>query len=63
MELQDSSEGLSLETAFGFLLRVTNLADVVVFTTTVNLGALEKETGMNSGGILRQCLRLGKSHI
>ncbi|VDD76135.1 unnamed protein product [Mesocestoides corti] len=58
LELQDSASGLSLEAAFGFLLRVTNIADVVVLSTSVNLGSLEKETGMNSGGIIRQFLRL-----
>ncbi|VDL88521.1 unnamed protein product [Schistocephalus solidus] len=41
-----------------FLLRITNLADIVIFSTPINLAALEKETGMASGGILRQCLRL-----
>ncbi|KAL5112762.1 Lipopolysaccharide-responsive and beige-like anchor protein [Taenia crassiceps] len=58
LEVQEPSSGLSLRTALGFLLRVTNIADVVVFIPSVNLGALEKETGMNSGGIVRQCLRL-----
>ncbi|KAL5962454.1 Neurobeachin [Taenia solium] len=58
LEVQEPSSGLSLKTALGFLLRVTNIADVVVFMPSVNLGALEKETGMNSGGIVRQCLRL-----
>ncbi|EUB57642.1 Neurobeachin [Echinococcus granulosus] len=58
LEVQEPSSGLSLETALGFLLRVANIADVVVFMPSINLGALEKETGMNSGGIVRQCLRL-----
>ncbi|VDM20154.1 unnamed protein product [Hydatigera taeniaeformis] len=58
LEVQEPSSGLSLKTALGFLLRVANIADVVVFMPSVNLTALEKETGMNSGGIVRQCLRL-----
>ncbi|KAM7540694.1 hypothetical protein Aperf_G00000021466 [Anoplocephala perfoliata] len=60
LEIQEPSSGLSPETAFGFLLRVANIADVVVFmpASSVNLASLEKETGMNLGGIVRQCLRL-----
>lgn len=62
LEIQEPSSGLSPETAFGFLLRVANIADVVVFmpAASINLGTLEKETGMNLGGIIRQCLRLGE---
>ncbi|VDO15984.1 unnamed protein product [Rodentolepis nana] len=60
LEIQEPSSGLLLETAFGFLLRVANIADVVVFmpAASINLSTLEKETGMNAGGIVRQCLRL-----
>ena len=59
LEVHEPSSGLSPRTAFGFLLRVANIADVAVFAHSISLGALEKETGMNSGGIVRQCLRLG----
>ncbi|KAM3171221.1 hypothetical protein ACTXT7_017055 [Hymenolepis weldensis] len=60
LEIQEPSSGLLPETAFGFLLRVANIADVVVFmpAASINLSCLEKETGMNAGGIVRQCLRL-----
>lgn len=33
----------------------------MVFATALNFSELEQEKNMPSGGILRQCLRLGKS--
>uniref|UniRef100_A0A0X3PXG3 Neurobeachin n=1 Tax=Schistocephalus solidus TaxID=70667 RepID=A0A0X3PXG3_SCHSO len=58
LDLLEPTQGLSLDVSISFLLRITNLADIVIFSTPINLAALEKETGMASGGILRQCLRL-----
>ncbi|KAL7061393.1 hypothetical protein AAHC03_01162 [Spirometra sp. Aus1] len=58
VDLLEPTQGLSLDVSIGFLLRVTNLADIVIFSTPINLSSLEKETGMAPGGILRQCLRL-----
>ncbi|VDN39740.1 unnamed protein product [Dibothriocephalus latus] len=63
LDLLEPSQGLSLDVSIGFLLRITNLADIVIFSTPINLASLEKETGMAPGGILRQCLRLGTPSI
>lgn len=35
-----------------------NLADVLVFASSLNFSELEAEKNMSHGGILRQCLRL-----
>ncbi|VEL17558.1 unnamed protein product [Protopolystoma xenopodis] len=55
----DDGQGMCLNEATGFLLRITYLADFVVFGTGINLSTLEKDKNMATGGILRQCLRLG----
>ena len=36
------------------------MTDIVVFTSSTNFSELEQEKNMPPGGILRQCLRLGK---
>jgi hypothetical protein len=56
----EPSQGLSIEQSVSFLQRVMNLTDVLVFASSTNFGELEQEKNMSSGGILRQCLRLGK---
>lgn len=60
LEIVDSTQqNLSMDIAVSFLIRFANLADVMVFATALNFSELEQEKNMPSGGILRQCLRLG----
>lgn len=49
---------MPLEVAVSFLQRLVNMADVLIFASSLNFGELEAEKNMSSGGILRQCLRL-----
>lgn len=54
---------MSIEVAVAFLQRLVNMTDVLVFASSLSFSELEAEKNMSSGGILRQCLRLGKSQI
>lgn len=54
----EPTQGMPLEVAVSFLQRLVNMADVLIFATSLNFGELEAEKNMSSGGILRQCLRL-----
>lgn len=54
----EPTQGMPLEIAVSFLQRLVNMADVLIFATSLNFGELEAEKNMSSGGILRQCLRL-----
>lgn len=49
---------MPLEVAVSFLHRLVNMADVLIFASSLNFAELEAEKNMSSGGILRQCLRL-----
>ena len=49
---------MPLDVAVSFLQRLVNMADVLIFASSLNFGELEAEKNMSSGGILRQCLRL-----
>uniref|UniRef100_A0A1B0D3F3 Uncharacterized protein n=1 Tax=Phlebotomus papatasi TaxID=29031 RepID=A0A1B0D3F3_PHLPP len=49
---------MPLEVAVSFLQRLVNMADVLIFASSLNFAELEAEKNMSSGGILRQCLRL-----
>lgn len=49
---------MPLEVAVSFLQRLVNMADVLIFASSLNFSELEAEKNMSSGGILRQCLRL-----
>ena len=49
---------MGVEVAVSFLHRLVNMADVLVFASSLNFSELESEKNMSSGGILRQCLRL-----
>ncbi len=61
LEISDpSQQGLSIETAAGFLIRFLNLADVMIFGSALSFAELEQEKNMPAGGILRQTLRLGR---
>ena len=56
----EPGQGLSIEQAVGFMQRLMNMTDILVFASSINFGELEQEKNMSSGGILRQCLRLGE---
>jgi hypothetical protein len=54
----EPTQGMPLDVAVSFLQRLVNMADVLIFASSLNFGELEAEKNMSSGGILRQCLRL-----
>lgn len=54
----EPTQGMPIEVAVSFLQRLVNMADVLIFASSLNFGELEAEKNMSSGGILRQCLRL-----
>ena len=58
LEVLEPTQGLVVEAAVSFLHRLVNMADVLVFASSLNFSELEAEKNMSSGGILRQCLRL-----
>lgn len=58
LDVMEPTQGMPIEVAVSFLQRLVNLADVLVFASSLNFGELEAEKSMTSGGILRQCLRL-----
>ena len=60
VEMLEPNQGLSIEQAVSFLQRLMNMTDILVFASSINFGELEQEKNMSSGGILRQCLRLGR---
>lgn len=60
VEILEPTQGLSIEQAVSILQRIMNLTDVLVFASSTNFAELEQEKNMPAGGILRQCLRLGK---
>ncbi len=61
LEISDSTQqGLTMETAVGFLIRFLNLADIMIFASSLSFSELEAEKNMPAGGILRQTLRMGK---
>ena len=59
IEMLEPNQGLSIEQAVSFLQRLINMTDILVFASSLSFSELEQEKTMNSGGILRQCLRLG----
>jgi len=59
----EPNQGLSIEQAVGFLHRIVNMADILVFASSLSFSELEQEKSMSNGGILRQCLRLGQSVV
>ena len=42
------------------MTRIMNMADILVFASSINFQDLENDKSMSHGGILRQCLRLGQ---
>ncbi|XP_055524891.1 neurobeachin isoform X14 [Wyeomyia smithii] len=58
LDVLEPTQGMPLDVAVSFLQRLVNMADVLIFASSLNFGELEAEKNMSSGGILRQCLRL-----
>lgn len=65
MELDsiETTQGMSSNTAINFLSRFMVLVDVLVFSSALNFAEIEVEKNMSSGGLMRQCLRLGEHMI
>lgn len=59
LENIEPSQGLTVEASVTFLQRLINLVDVLIFASSLNFTEIEAEKNMSSGGVLRQCLRLG----
>lgn len=59
----EATQGMSSETAITFLSRLMVMVDVLVFSSSLNFSEIEAEKNMSSGGLMRQCLRLGKVTI
>lgn len=59
LENIEPSQGLTVEASVTFLQRLISLVDVLIFVSSLNFTEIEAEKNMSSGGILRQCLRLG----
>jgi hypothetical protein len=62
LENIEPTQGLSIEASVTFLQRLISLVDVLIFASSLGFTEIEAEKNMSSGGILRQCLRLGTSH-
>lgn len=56
----EATQGMSSETAITFLSRLMVMVDVLVFSSSLNFSEIEAEKNMSSGGLMRQCLRLGE---
>lgn len=63
LDVIEPTQGMPIEVAVSFLQRLVNMADVLIFASSLNFGELEAEKNMSSGGILRQCLRLVSSSL
>lgn len=65
MELDsiEATQGMSSKTAINFLTRFMVLVDVLVFSSSLNFAEIEAEKNMSSGGLMRQCLRIGELMI
>ena len=54
------TQGMSSDMAVTFLSRLMSMVDVLVFASSLNFSEIEAEKNMSSGGLMRQCLRLGE---
>uniref|UniRef100_A0A8B9HVA1 LPS-responsive vesicle trafficking, beach and anchor containing n=1 Tax=Astyanax mexicanus TaxID=7994 RepID=A0A8B9HVA1_ASTMX len=61
LESIEPSQGLAVESSLAFLQRLISLVDVLIFASSLSFTEIEAEKNMSSGGVLRQCLRLGTS--
>lgn len=59
----EATQGMTSETAIAFLSRLMVMVDVLVFSSSLNFSEIEAEKNMSSGGLMRQCLRLGEIMI
>lgn len=59
----EATQGMSSETAVTFLSRLMAMVDVLVFASSLNFSEIEAEKNMSSGGLMRQCLRLGMCDV
>ncbi|KAK1785894.1 hypothetical protein P4O66_003258 [Electrophorus voltai] len=59
LEEMEVTQGMSSETAVTFLTRLMSMVDVLVFASSLSFSEIEAEKNMSSGGLMRQCLRLG----
>ncbi|RXN01900.1 Lipopolysaccharide-responsive and beige-like anchor protein [Acipenser ruthenus] len=59
LENIETTQGLSIEASVTFLQRLISLVDVLIFASSLSFIEIEAEKNISSGGILRQCLRLG----
>lgn len=57
----EATQGMSSQMAITFLSRLMVMVDVLVFSSSLNFTEIEAEKNMSSGGLMRQCLRLGES--
>jgi hypothetical protein len=57
----ENTEGLSPLDALKILKRVMSFSDLFILANSASFSELEQEKNMPTGGILRQCLRLGNS--
>lgn len=60
LENIEPTQGLSVEASVTFMQRLISLVDVLIFASSLGFTEIEAEKNMSSGGILRQCLRLGE---
>lgn len=63
LDIVEPTQGLPVEVAVSFLQRLSAMADLLVFASSINLSELESEKNMATGGVLRQCLRLVFIHF
>ena len=60
IEVLENTEGLSPLSALKILKRVMGFADLFILANSSGFAELEQEKNMPTGGIIRQCLRLGR---
>nr|XP_031540142.1 lipopolysaccharide-responsive and beige-like anchor protein [Vicugna pacos] len=63
LENIEPTQGLSVEASVTFLQRLISLVDVLIFASSLGFTEIEAEKNMSSGGVLRQCLRLGELYV
>ena len=61
IEVLENTEGLTPLNALKILKRVMGFADLFILANSSSFAELEQEKNMPTGGIVRQCLRLGTS--
>ena len=59
-DVLEACGGMTLDASFSFLNRVMDLVDIVAFASSVSFSSVEAHRNMSAGGVLRQCIRLGK---